>query len=244
LFVHTQEREQDGKDFIYDIEVRDAEGGLRQRWEGLRLRQVSESEHKSELAEPLFINYVERKLEELILGACVRVGLGCDVSVERSQRRERAIRQAVGSQVAIYTRPDGRPELSHGSSRGVSVSHLGRFTVAASSPKTVTCDVEAITGGPESVWRDLLGRERFALAEILAREVGEGLETSATRVWAACECLKKASAMIAAPLILSGHQESWVLLSSGQSVIATVAARLRSVSDGFVLGVLVKHATL
>ena len=40
LRLHAQERSRDGDTYIYDLDVRDEQGVLVERWEGLRLRAV------------------------------------------------------------------------------------------------------------------------------------------------------------------------------------------------------------
>jgi enediyne polyketide synthase len=89
------------------------------------------------------------------------------------------------------------------------------------------------------VWRDLLGPERFGLAEALAKEAGEDQDTAATRVWAASECLKKAGVMLNAPLLLTYiTSEGWNILASGLLRIATLKTSVQDVEEPVVLAVL------
>jgi enediyne polyketide synthase len=98
--------------------------------------------------------------------------------------------------------------------------------VAAAVP--AGCDVEPVKARPFEVWRGLLGAERLALAELIAREIGDSLDVAATRVWTAGECLKKAGA--AAPLVLtSAERDGWVALSAGGLGVASCVV---TVGDG------------
>jgi len=127
------------------------------------------------------------------------------------------------------------------------VAHAGDLTMAVVGPGPIGCDVEPVAPRPATVWRDLLGPERFALAEVIARELGEDQNVTATRVWAASECLKKVGAMVSAPLVLaSSFADGWVLLASGLFVIATFVAPVRGAEGKLALAVLIRsnHAGL
>jgi len=79
-----------------------------------------------------------------------------------------------------------------------------------------------VSARPATVWKKLLGEDRFRLAELISSEAHEDFDTAATRVWAAGECLKKAGAMVGAPLVLDASKpDGWVVLSSGHWSIAT-----------------------
>jgi enediyne polyketide synthase len=68
----------------------------------------------------------------------------------------------------------------------------------------------------------MLGLERFRLAEVISRETHETLDVAATRVWTSSECLKKAGAGTAAPLVFAGAAiDGWVVLASGDMKIAS-----------------------
>jgi enediyne polyketide synthase len=94
------------------------------------------------------------------------------------------------------------------------------MAVAAHFP--VCCDLELVMTRPPELWSDMLGVERFKLAEIISRETQETLDVAATRVWTSVECLKKAGAGILSPLVFaSAALNGWVLLASGELKIAS-----------------------
>ena len=94
--------------------------------------------------------------------------------------------------------------------------------MAVAGRATVGCDLELVMTRPRVIWSDMLGVERFKLAEIISRETQETLDVAATRVWTAVECLKKAGAGMAAPLVFAGTSSNgWILLASGQLKIAS-----------------------
>ena len=109
-------------------------------------------------------------------------------------------------------------------SETVSATHAHELTMAVASAAGAACDLETVVARTAGVWRELLGEERFKLAELLARETSEGLDTAATRLWAATESLKKAGRPVGAALTMeSNTTDGWVLLRSGALLIATGA---------------------
>ena len=113
------------------------------------------------------------------------------------------------------------------------------------SPASVGCDCEPVTARPPEVWRDLLGAGGFALAELVAREGGEPLETAATRVWCAIEAVKKAGLRHDIGIVLATPQEpgsaasGWVVLGAGAARIATLVAPVAGFADPVAFAVLV-----
>ena len=141
--------------------------------------------------------------------------------------------------MSVRRRPDGKPEVP--GDRAVSAAHAGDLTLAVAGPGPVACDVEPVSARPAAVWRDLLGAGGFALAAVVEREAKEDQAAAATRVWAAKECLKKAGAMAASPLVLeSTSADGWVLLKSGLLAIATFVVPVRGAETRLALAVLVR----
>ncbi|HEV2765385.1 MAG TPA: hypothetical protein VGV38_20550, partial [Pyrinomonadaceae bacterium] len=155
----------------------------------------------------------------------------------RETRGERARVRALGGDARALRRPDGKPEASDG--RGLSASHAGDLTMAVAARGSVGCDIERVEERTPEVWRDLLGAEHFALAELVARETGETLSASATRVWAALECLKKAGAGVLAPLVFGeAGGDGWVALAAGASSVASCVLAVEGEENGLALALL------
>ena len=219
LFVHAQEMAHFPNGFVYDLELTDTEGRVRERWERLHLRTVNGADFNGPWPEGLLTPYVERRLMELIPGASVSVAFERDQTSDRRDRSTRAIEKALGAGCVIR-RANGKPETCDG--RNVSASHSGDLTMAVAARAPVGCDVELVATRPPEIWHDLLGVERFKLAEVISREAQETLDVSATRVWTSVECLKKAGAGMAAPLVfVSVAPNGWLLLESGDLKIAS-----------------------
>jgi enediyne polyketide synthase len=217
--VRAQERERFANGFVYDVELTDAEGRVRERWERLHLRTVNGTDFKGPWPEGLLTPYVERSLLELVPGACVSVAFDRDRGLDRRDRSTRTIEAALGAG-AIIRRADGKPEACDG--RHVSASHSGDLTMAVAGRSPVGCDLELVVTRPPEIWCDMLGVERFKLAEVISREAQETLDVAATRVWTSVECLKKAGAGMAAPLVFAGAAlNGWALLASGELRIAS-----------------------
>ncbi|MCP2732606.1 hypothetical protein NJ959_29685, partial [Symplocastrum sp. BBK-W-15] len=195
----------------------------------------------------LIAPYLERRIQEVIPTADIQVIVDWDETVERRERSDRALqlftsfdpltRGENSIQIPPFRRPDGKPQLPNG--KAVSVAHSGDLTLAVSGAEG--CDVEAVESRTPTIWRDLLGVERFALANIISQQISENLDTAATRVWVANECLKKAGAMVNAPLVLvESTADSGVWLKSGESAIGCFVVSVREVEKPLVFGVLVR----
>lgn len=237
LSVHAYEREHFANDFIYDVELSDAEGRVRERWDRLHLRAISGADFKGPWPEGLLRPYLERRLEELIPGADVSIVLERDSTSERRDRSTRAMETALGGTNGITRRTNGKPEAGDG--RDVSASHCGDLTLAIAGHSPVACDLELIATRPAETWRDLLGGERFSLAEIITQQTQETLDATATRVWTATECLKKAGAGISAPLVFAGAAPNgWILLASGELRIASCVVQRQGERDDLAIALL------
>jgi len=237
-FVRAREREQDGDSFVYDLELLSPEGVTLERWEGLRLRRIAAPHASGPWPASLLGPYIERRVKELVPGARVAVAIEAAAGEERSVRGRQALERLSGAAVAMAHRPDGKPEAQGFGS--VSLSHAGHLTLAVAGEGTVGCDLEPVAERGAEVWRDLLGPERLALAELIARETGEGEGAAATRVWAAGEALKKAGAAPGSPLLLvAAGADGWVVLSSARLTVATLVSGARGMEAPLALAVLV-----
>src|SRR5262249_9598114 len=159
-------------------------------------------------------------LLELLPDSDVSVAFERDQKSDRRDRSIRAIERALGAD-SIIRRANGKPETCC-DRRDVSASHSGDLTMAIAGRSPVGCDIELIVTRPSGIWCDMLGVERFKLAELISRETQETLDVAATRVWTAAESLKKAGAGITAPLVFAGAAPNRsVLLASGELKIAS-----------------------
>ncbi len=219
FFVRANEREHFANGFVYDVELTDTEGRVQERWERLHLRTINGTDFKGPWPEGLLAPYVERCLLELVPEANVSIAFERDHWLDRRDRSTRAIERALGA-CGIIRRADGRPTSSDG--RHVSASHCGDLTMAVAGHTPVGCDLELVVTRSPAIWSDMLGAERFKLAELISRETQESLDMAATRVWTSIECLKKAGAGTTAPLIfVSAAPNGWILLASGDFKIAS-----------------------
>ncbi len=219
LFVRAQERERLANGFIYDVELIDTEGRVREHWERLHLRAINGTDFKGPWPDGLLTPYVERCLLALVPGAEVSIAFECDQSLARHDRSTRATERALGTS-GIIRRANGKPEARDG--RDVSASHSGDLTMAISGKSPVACDLEVVVSRLRETWSDMLGAERFKLAEVISREAKETFDVAATRVWTSVECLKKAGAGVSAPLVFTNvATNGWILLTSGELKIAS-----------------------
>lgn len=225
LFAHATEVSRDGSDFVYNLDVLGADDAVHERWEGLRLRAVAEKSTQGPWIEALLGPYIERRLQELIPGSSISAALFQTSETDRQARSNQAIQIALGEEAEILRRPDGKPEVN--GRRSVSASHAGVLTFAVAGSNQVSCDIELVTERTAPAWRDLLGNHRYKLASLLARVMNEDEAVSATRVWCAGECLKKAGMTPDVAICLnSSNAEGWALLAAGPLAIATCETKL------------------
>lgn len=236
LIVRAQERERFANGFVYDVELSDTDGHVRERWERLHLRAMNGTDFKGPWPEGLLTPYVERCLLEFIPGANISIAFERDQKSDRRDRSTRAIERALGAGCVIR-RANGKPEACDG--RGVSASHSGELTMAVAAHGLVGCDLELVGSRPSGIWSDLLGVERFKLAEIISRETQETLDVAATRVWTSLECLKKAGSGMTAPLVFAGAaRNGWILLASGELKIVSGVVRTDGVKEELAIALL------
>ncbi|HET7463239.1 MAG TPA: SDR family NAD(P)-dependent oxidoreductase [Longimicrobium sp.] len=237
--VRAREAAREGNDWIYDLEVVDGTGRVRERWDGLRLRRAGPLAHTGGWAPALLGPYLERAVAELVPGAAVSAAVERDAGAEREARRTRALRRALGVRVPLRHRPDGRPEVP-GAALAVSAAHAGGLALAVAGAAPLGCDVEFVTPRDPSTWRDLLGDDGWALAGVVASKADEEPDTAATRVWCAREALAKAGAQRTAPLVFaSAGADGWVRMESGETAVASVALRVAGAGPPLVLAVAV-----
>jgi enediyne polyketide synthase len=234
LALAARERRRDGQEFVYDLTIRDASGHLVERWEGLRLRAIDRTPAPGAWPAPLLAPYLERRLEELLPGAGLRVVLaagGAATATGRPDSGPAVARLLAGTRPAapLRHRPDGRPEVAGGPR--LSIAHAGGLVLAVAgldAAAAVGCDLEPVAARPAEDWRGLLGDERWALARLLTREGGEAEDAAATRVWAAAEALVKAGAARGASLTFDAAADGgWLLLRAGRFRAATLALAVR-----------------
>jgi len=239
--VSAHERERHGNTLVYDLAVTDECGHVLERWEGLTLQAVATKVPERPWAEPLFGPYLERRIQELVPGAMPAIALERG-SGERRARSDHALQQATGMTTSVWRRPDGRPEIPSCPDLSLSTAHADGLTLAIASRTPVGCDLESVTTRPAECWRNLLGRERFALAKVVAGEANEDMATAATRVWATVESVKKAGASDTHLAFRACTDDGWVTFTVGSQICATCSVQVRGTPERLVTAVLVQGA--
>ncbi len=235
LFSHALERAHTQNEFIYDVTVTDGAGRVRERWEGLRLRAVAEQSIEGPWNESLLGTYVERRVQELIPASSISVALIRCEEEDRRARTSRAIQMCLGYEARILRRPDGKPEIDGG--QLLSSTHAGNLTLAVTSSTRLACDMESVIERPVSGWHDLLGANWLELADVIARTHDEDLSVSATRMWTAMECLKKAGVPMAS-LSFRSEASGWIVLENPSTKIVSYSTRVQRSRDTLCLAIL------
>jgi enediyne polyketide synthase len=142
----------------------------------------------------------------------------------------------LGRPVEVTYRPDGRPEVP--GTGTLSAAHGGGLTLCVAGAGPLGCDVEPVEARPAEVWDGLLGGHAD-LARLVAAETGEDVNTAATRVWTALECLQKAGRQVTDPLALQpSPRPGWSIFASGGVTVATFVTTVRDRPAPLVFAVL------
>ncbi|PSL52761.1 enediyne polyketide synthase [Saccharothrix carnea] len=239
VVLDARERSQDGDSYTYDIDVRDPDGRLVERWEGLVLRAVRKRDGAGPWTPTMLGSYLERSLERVLGGsrAVVVEPDPTDATPERRAQTALALGRALDRPVEVRYRPDGKPEVDGAE---VSASHSAGVTFAvAAAGGTIGVDVEEAVARAEEDWTALLGDDLIAVRDLLTTEAGETAAISGTRVWSALECLRKTGSTTQALTVDRVHPDGWAVLSTGDAKVATWVTTIVDRSEPVVFAVLV-----
>ncbi|MFJ1764952.1 SDR family NAD(P)-dependent oxidoreductase [Amycolatopsis sp. NPDC088138] len=241
VLLDARERSQDGDSYLYDLDVRNPDGTLVERWEGLQLRAVRKRDGAGPWVPSMLGSYLERACERLLGGtrAVVVEPDPADRAVEGIAERRAQTALAAGRSldrpVEIRYRPDGKPELD---GFEVTASHTSQLTLAITGSEQLTCDVETAVERTEEDWAGLLGEELVAVGKLLAADTGEAVTVANTRVWSALECVRKTGEMTQALTVRRVEADGWALLACGDAMIATWSTTIDDRPDPVVFAVL------
>ena len=130
--LHAAERSRVGDTYTYDLDVRDVDGGLVERWEGLRLQAVRKTDGSGPWVPALLGPYLERQVAQFLPGS-VRCAVEPDPSVHSAGRCNPGARQTTVAVSRMLERPvtvlhrgDGKPELIGEGTADLRVARRGR----------------------------------------------------------------------------------------------------------------------
>jgi enediyne polyketide synthase len=236
VVMDARERFQDGDSYTYDIDVLTTSGTVVERWEGLTLRAVRKKHGAGPWVPSLLGSYVERSLERVLGGSrAVVVEPDPDGGADRRRQTDLAASRALGREVTVRHRPDGKPEIDGGA---VSASHAAGVTMVVVGDGRLGCDVEVVAERSAQDWTALLGVDQVPVRDLLVTEAGDSESVAGTRVWSALECLRKTGSTAQALTVDRVESEGWVVLSAGDARIATWVTTLNDVAEPVVFAVL------
>jgi enediyne polyketide synthase len=215
--VRAAERERDGDDFIYDVQVEDSSGCICERWSGLRLHAVAPIEMQRPWPTALLAPYIERRLADILPSGELSVALN-----ETAPNQD--------SKCSCH-RPDGKPEEHSGTH--LSRSHCAGLILTARSRQPVGCDMELCADRSEASWNGLLGEHWLSLAQMTRAESNIPMQDAATQVWTLKESLRKCGASFDQHLqIQTRTSDGWTILSSEGLQAATFRTSVQGSEDG------------
>ena len=225
LRLVARERWREAGVYVYDFAILDEQGAAVERWEGLRLQEVAGGTGPAIWPAAL----LAPRLEELAADHFADAGLRAALVPGRDRAAtERGASIAESASAVVRHRPDGKPELDSG--RALSASHADDHTLVVTADAAVACDIESVAARPEAVWRDMLGPERHRLVKQLARARRESIDSAATRLWGAQECLRKLGLQHGSPLVFIDPPDStgdYARLHAGHWTVLSLEARIR-----------------
>jgi enediyne polyketide synthase len=209
-----------------------------ERWEGLTLRAVRQKDSAGPWVSAMLSGYLERTLER-VLGGSRSVVVEPDpepgVQADRRAQTRLAASRALGREVTVRYRPDGKPEVD---GAAISASHGAGVSVVVTGAGRLGCDVEPVAHRTGEDWSGLLGADLCAVRDLVVTESGEDADTAGTRVWSALECLRKTGTTTRDLTVDRVHADGWVVLSSGDARIATWVTTLNDQPGPVVFAVL------
>jgi enediyne polyketide synthase len=238
VVLDARERSQDGDAYVYDVDVLEPTGRVVERWEGLTLRAVRQKDSAGPWVSAMLSGYLERTLER-VLGGSRSVVVEPDpeqgVPADRRAQTRLAASRALGHEVTVRYRPDGKPEVD---GTAISASHGAGVSVVVTGDGRLGCDVEPVAHRTDEDWAGLLGADLRTVRDLVATEAGEDADTAGTRVWSALECLRKTGTTTRDLTVDRVHADGWVVLSSGDARIATWVTTLNDQPGPVVFAVL------
>ncbi|MEC3976934.1 type I polyketide synthase [Amycolatopsis sp. H20-H5] len=241
VVLDARERLQDGDTYLYDLDVRDPDGRLVERWEGLSLRAVRKRDGAGPWVPSMLGSYLERACERMLGGSRAvvvepdPVDARVATTPERRAQTELAVSRALGRQANLHYRPDGKPEAD---GADVSASHSASLTLTIAGTGTLACDVETAVHREEQDWTGLLGQDLLAVGSLLATDTGDTPDVANTRVWTALECVRKTGELTQAITVRRVDPDGWALLACGDALIASWVTTVNDRPDPVVFAVL------
>lgn len=225
--VLAEERSYADNVFTYDLSVFDDAGVLRERWEGLRLRNVGPLMPRVPWPHDLVAPYLERRVKDFMPHLELAASLGWFEDGERQERSDHTLSSALGIQSKPTRRPDGKPDATAGFY--VSSSHAGSLTLGLAGSQPVGCDIEPVQEWPSERWEALLGPSLSSLSRRITDQCGCDLNEARTRTWAATEALKKLGHLDPSTVNhVRSEPDGWDLLNAGDTGIAVCSLTIGS----------------
>jgi hypothetical protein len=247
VVVDARERNQDGDIHYYDVDVLDPAGTVVERWEGLTLRAIP-AEHGPWV--PALVGpHIERTLRGMLGGhrtVVVEPDPVPPVPAEQADLRaavDLAAGRAFGHPVRLRYGRDGRPEAV---GANVSAAHDAGMTLLVTGRERLGCDIGTVLDRSPAEQAGLLGAH-VGLRDRLMTETGEPATVATARVLGALASLRTTGATSAlttvdqSTLTLTmdrGGPDGWVLLRTGDAVVATWVTTINDRPDPVVFAVL------
>ncbi len=200
--IHAEEQENHGDEYVYNIKVTSAAGLVLQEWGAVLFRAMQKRAPK-ELPLPLAKIALQRKVD----------------TVTDIQNHATIYLNDIYTNNNIVKRMDGKPLVENGT---LSKAYARNNTMLAEAATEISCDMEIVIQKPYSAWQSIFTSDRLQLIKKIQDETGEGFSSTATRVWCAMECIRKAGLQYSSPLLLGDmEKDNTIYLETGEYKIIT-----------------------
>ncbi|TCP24477.1 enediyne polyketide synthase [Scopulibacillus darangshiensis] len=186
-YVYAKEVSQSESNYEYNILILDKEGNLLESWDHLTLTAVK-SLPSVNLNEKLSCIVFNRKIKQLNLDKAPVISVD-SFEGSREWKKAQSLYQLTGITNPVLKRQDGKPELLD-TNVSASFSYKYGMTFSALGKGAIGCDIEVVDESCN--WVTLLDTEQLGLSTQIMNVMSESFDHSATRVWCAMECAKKA----------------------------------------------------
>ena len=171
FIIEADEILKKGNIYIYNILIKNEHNEVLEYWDEVTFK-VLDNQKESKLSKELLNIIIQRRTDEMT-GHSTHVNLYSNGT----------------DNINILRRYDRKPLMKNGF---ISRSNLDGLSIQVSSNVKLGCDIEKVILHEENKWQNLLGVDKFNLAQYVSKSTGENLSLSATRVWGILESLKKA----------------------------------------------------
>jgi enediyne polyketide synthase len=230
LTVCAQESGRRENSVTYDIDLRNTEGVLVEQWRGAVFVQVERVSLEQVVKSPILVNpYLQRRAADLFSSRGIPLSLEVEAAWSPS---DNLLKRLNNGSVRVLRRTDNKPEVYlevDAPPVFVSASNTEALSIAVQSCFPIGCDVEVVVDRDATLWKAMLGNERFLFCQHMASTCPSRLHELATRLWCIREALVKSGLdQLGAIRMSKEFPDGWIEFECGESIVISWSTELRN----------------